>query len=82
MNGKGDGNTSPDAKRATAGSQVFLRAERSGKGNGRIYRLAFTASDGRGGTCEGTATVAVPRKKKRPAVDSAPPSYNSFGRKR
>jgi hypothetical protein len=79
VNGKGDGSTSPDARRALAANKVLLRAERSGQGNGRVYRIAFTASDGEGGTCEGTATVAVPRNRARPAVDSAPPSYNSFG---
>ena len=78
VNGRGDGNTSPDARRASAGTNVFLRAERSGRENGRVYRIAFAASDGKGGTCDGTATVAVPRDRGKPAVDSAPPSYDSF----
>jgi len=79
LNGEDDGNTSPDAKRASAGNEVFLRAERSGRGDGRVYRVAFTASDGKGGTCEGTATVAVPLSRASKAVDSAPPSFDSFG---
>ena len=37
-----------------------LRAERSGVGNGRVYHIHFTASDGNGGTCQGTVQVAVP----------------------
>ena len=40
---------------------------------------AFTASDGRGGECSGIATVEVRRHKNRPAIDSAPPSYDSLG---
>ena len=58
VNGKGDGNTSPDAV-IQAGS-ASVRAERSGKGNGRVYQLAFTADDGEGGVCTGAVTVAVP----------------------
>jgi hypothetical protein len=44
----------------------------------RVYRISFTASDGMD-QCSGVATVEVRRKKNRPAVDSAPPSYDSFG---
>ena len=47
-------------------------------GDGRVYRIAFEASDGRGGTCTGFATVGV-RKGSQAPVDSAPPSYDSFG---
>jgi hypothetical protein len=71
--------TSPDAIDA-GGGELRLRAERNPLGDGRVYRIAFTASDGKGGSCFGTATVSVPRKKKKPAVDSAPPSYDSFTR--
>jgi Tol biopolymer transport system component len=72
-------NTSPDAVDQGDG-QLRVRAERNPHGDGRVYRIAFTASDGRGGSCSGTARVSVPRKKRKPAVDSAPPSYDSFGR--
>ena len=81
LNGDADGNTSPDAKSGPSSDKVYVRAERSGKGNGRVYRIAFSASDGRGGTCNGTATVGVPHdqgKKKNQPVDSGQ-SYNSFG---
>jgi len=37
-----------------------VRAERDGNGNGRVYRISFTASDGRGGSCTGQLTVTVP----------------------
>jgi hypothetical protein len=76
--GSGD-NTSPDAVNQGDG-QLRVRAERNPHGDGRVYRIAFTASDGRGGSCSGTATESVPRKKHKPAVDSAPPSYDSLVR--
>ena len=59
-------------------SKVRLRAQRLNR-DGRVYRLAFEATDGAGGTCDGTVSVSVPRHKHRPAVDSAPPSYDSTG---
>lgn len=37
-----------------------VRAERSGKGNGRVYEISFSASDGEGGECIGSVTVCVP----------------------
>ncbi|HEU5213437.1 MAG TPA: vWA domain-containing protein [Gaiellaceae bacterium] len=58
VNGLGDGNTSPDA--VINGSKFQVRAERSGLGDGRVYYVNFTASDGAGGTCRGTATIGVP----------------------
>jgi Tol biopolymer transport system component len=75
---KGD-RTSPDARRASAHG-IEVRAERSPRGDGRVYRVGFTASDGEGGTCSGKTIVSVPRRKKQAAVDSAPPDYDSFGR--
>ena len=60
INGLGDGDTSPDAAVGPASNKVKLRAERSGLGDGRVYRIAFTGSDGLGGTCAGVATVGVP----------------------
>jgi Tol biopolymer transport system component len=67
----------PDAAAGTAPNQVRLRAERDTQGDGRVYRVSFDVSDGRGGTCSATVTVGVP-KGAGAAVDSAPPSYNSF----
>jgi hypothetical protein len=59
VNGVGDGDTSPDGF-GVGTSSLNLRAERSGLGNGRVYAVAFTASDGQGGTCTGQVTVGVP----------------------
>jgi hypothetical protein len=78
LNGAGDGNTSPDARRAPWSYKVYLRAERSGKGNGRVYEISFVAEDGQGGRCEGSTTVGVPHDCSRPAIDSGQ-TVNSFG---
>ena len=72
--------TSPDARFTGAGAgsnQVELRSERNPQLDGRVYRIAFTVSDGTD-SCSGIARVDVPRKKNQPAVDSAPPSFDSF----
>lgn len=66
-----DDRTSPDSliKAKVAGSVLFLRAERAGNGNGRVYRVSFSASDGLE-TCAGAVRVSVPHhKKKSVAID-------------
>lgn len=73
------GDVAPDAQAGPTGDTVFVRAERSDTGDGRVYRISFTGNDGAGGTCSGTATVGVPRGRHSALVDSAPPSYDSFG---
>jgi hypothetical protein len=61
--GTGDGHTCPDgAGIGTSTAQV--RAERSAQGNGRVYTIYFTASDGKGGICQGSVTVCVPNSRK------------------
>jgi hypothetical protein len=78
VDGTADGNTSPDAVAGAGGDQVRLRAERSGRGDGRIYRIAYVASDPSGASCSGTVTVAVPHDRRgAPAVDSGG-SYDSM----
>jgi hypothetical protein len=67
-NGLGDGDTATDAIINDDGS-VLLRAERSGKGDGRIYKIAFTASDIEGSD-SGVVEVCVPHSRKSTAVDS------------
>ena len=80
VNGVADGNTSPDGFLSSPlSNKAKVRAERAGTGDGRVYRLHFTATDTHGGTCSGTATVSVPHDKSgAAAIDSAPPSYNSL----
>jgi WD40-like Beta Propeller Repeat len=69
----------PDAREGDTPDTVRLRAERASRGDGRVYRIDFEATDGNGGSCAGTATVGVPRRRSEAAIDSAPPSYDSFG---
>jgi len=78
LDGLGDGDTAPDA--VIQGSAVLLRAERAGGGNGRVYRVHFSADDGAGGTCTGSVTVCVPHDQGRGAecVDDGQ-IYNSLG---
>jgi hypothetical protein len=61
VNGLGDGDTCPDA--VIDGSEVELRAERAGGGNGRVYTVLYEATDGAGGICSGSVTVCVPHDR-------------------
>ncbi len=65
--GQGAGNTSPDGQ-GVGTSTAEVRAERNGNrqtpGNGRVYHITFTASDGQGGTCTATVTVCVPHDQR------------------
>ena len=68
VNGLGDGNTTPDgAGIGTSTAQV--RAKRAGSpkvpGNGRVYVISFSASDGFGGECRGSVAVCVPHEQRR-----------------
>ncbi|HEX7838513.1 MAG TPA: PKD domain-containing protein [Kofleriaceae bacterium] len=67
VNALGDGNTCPDG-RGVGGSTASVRVERTGDpnvpGDGRVYHIAFTASDGRGGTCTGEVTTCVPHDQR------------------
>ncbi|MFH1723279.1 MAG: PKD domain-containing protein [Elusimicrobiota bacterium] len=59
VNGPGDGNTSPDWEN-TGGLTLDLRAERSGKGDGRVYTTTVECSDAAGNSATGTVDVNVP----------------------
>ena len=58
----GHGDTSPDA--VILEESFLLRAERSGGGNGRVYRILFSAADAQGGTCTGSVEATVPHSMK------------------
>lgn len=89
VTGLGD-DTFPDAALTSVGAnsnQVRVRSEANSRFNGRVYRIAYSVSDGNGGTCSGsagpsgdtTAKVSVPRKKGTPAVDDGNAmSWDSF----
>ena len=55
----GSGDTCPDAT-GVGTAHASVLAERSGRQDGRVYHVHFTAADGRGGKCEGEVTVCVP----------------------
>ncbi len=60
VNGLGDGDTAPDWQ-ITGDHTVLLRAERSGKGSGRIYTVTVQANDASGNmSAPQTVTVKVP----------------------
>jgi len=57
--GLGDGDTSGDIEVRDDGS-IYLRAERSGTGTGRVYTITYQAVDNSGNTAISSATVTVP----------------------
>jgi hypothetical protein len=76
---RGTGNAAPDAVLATPPAQhAWVRAERSGRGDGRVYRLHYTLTDSRGASCEGLLAVGVPHDRGGRAT--APPVYDSLHR--
>jgi hypothetical protein len=69
-NGLGDGDTANDIV-LVDGQHLRLRAERSGRGDGRCYVISFEAVDGAGNTGTGTCTVSVQHDASHPAVCGA-----------
>lgn len=64
LDSTGDGQFSPDGY-GIGGSTAWIRAERNGHGNkapgnGRVYKILFTATDGKGGSCDGSVLWTVP----------------------
>ena len=58
MSRSGEDALSPDGQGVgTRGTQV--RSERSGKGDGRVYHIYFTATDAAGAACSGEVRVGV-----------------------
>jgi len=70
--GEGDGHTTQDvqitqvwdSKQYKMIDKILLRAERDGKGSGRIYTITYTATDFSGNSSEASTTVTVPHDKK------------------
>ena len=68
INDTGDGNTSCDG--GWVGSTAYIRPERQGTGNGRVYRINYTACDSYGDCCDGYIEVHVPHSNNgNPAID-------------
>jgi uncharacterized protein len=71
VKGIGGGNTAPDGT-GVGTDRAYVRAERTGNGNGRVYHISFMASDGTA-SCTGTVLVSVPLSRRgTPAVDDGP----------
>jgi hypothetical protein len=66
--GRGSGNTCPDA--VLDGDGVQVRAERSGRDTGRVYRIRFEGRDPIGATCSGEVKVCVPHDQAHGCVES------------
>ena len=65
---EGQGNTKQDAGIESSGARAWVRAERTGTGDGRVYVIAFIATDGHDASCSGTVTVGVSHDQRKPAV--------------
>jgi hypothetical protein len=61
LSGTGGGDLSPDWE-ITGDLTLRLRAERSPKGDGRVYTIIVRCTDAAGNATTSTVTVAVPRK--------------------
>jgi uncharacterized repeat protein (TIGR01451 family) len=64
VNGKGDGDTSPDWI-VLDDHHLLLRAERAGNGNGRIYTITITCTDSGGNASTEEVEVTVPHDRSR-----------------
>ena len=62
--------SAPDGK-GIGTDTAEVRAERLGKGNGRVYHITVRATDEHGAICAAFLTVSVPKGKK-PAIDDGP----------
>jgi hypothetical protein len=74
--GSGGSMHAPDAMPGPTPNSVFVRQERAGTGNGRVYRINFTGTN----LCNTFVTVGVPHDQgpKGGPFDSGQ-SFNSFG---
>jgi hypothetical protein len=58
--------------------RLYLRRERQGGGNGRVYRISFTAITPEGATADGNVIVGVPAKAGVRLVANDGQNYNSL----
>ena len=64
-NGTGDGNTNQDWEIVQVGNtwQVWLRAERSGRNDDRVYDVSVTITDMYGNSATDSITATVPHSQ-------------------
>ena len=75
-NGDDDRRTTVDGA-GVGTSRAWVRAERSGQGNGRVYHIRFSATDPAGLSCAGEVTVSVPLGARGGAAVDDGPRYDS-----
>jgi hypothetical protein len=80
-NGRGDGNTDNDIQGADEGTDdrdFQVRAERSGRGSGRIYTATYRATDLSGNSTPGVAIIKVAHDQRNKRARTSPtPKENS-----
>ncbi|HSN85131.1 MAG TPA: hypothetical protein VL025_00170, partial [Thermoanaerobaculia bacterium] len=59
-----------------------LRAARAGSGDGRVYHIAFEATDPAGAACSGAVTVCVPHDQGKPGCGDGGALVDSTGETR
>jgi hypothetical protein len=67
--GAGGRKHAPDAE-IIGDDKVIMRAERSGRGDGRVYVIDITATEAAGNQATSSVAVSVDHDKKRAAIDS------------
>jgi hypothetical protein len=80
MNGKGDGNTLDDIV-IECPNTVYVRSERQGTSNGRVYTITYAVADGAGNVSHFVCQIGVPHDQGNgnPAVDGPGPGYTETG---
>lgn len=77
-NSPGQGNTLQDGGIEANGTKAWVRSERTGSGDGRVYLLGFTATDAAGANCTGTIRVDVPHDQSGAPAVLSPGRWNSL----
>ncbi len=77
--GNGDDDTLDDIVINADCRSVRLRAEREGKGNGRVYAIASKVTDTAGNLATATAKVEVPKSQGSGAAVYDGPAYSVNG---
>jgi hypothetical protein len=71
VNTAGDGAFAPDGG-GVGTATAWVRAERTGRGDGRVYEIRYVATDPRGEACSGSVYTTVPKSRGQPwwTIDS------------